>query len=203
MWNKPTLVLNNKEPIKFISAKTAMEKILCDKAIAIDNYDIPVRSMKLSLFLPNIIESNCFNPKVTKKFSKLNVLYRDDQICSYCLKKLPIDKLTIDHVIPKSKWKVAVKNNKVISKYEKTIGVSFPKKLNSWLNCVAACKKCNSKIKKDKYLWETNLKLYNKPFIPAYTPRIILSEYIARERNWYKYLNKYNDGRIVKFTYAS
>lgn len=201
MWNRPTLVLSkSKEPVRFVSSRTALEKVLCEKATIIDAHrDIPVRSMKIKLHLPNVIESYCFSPKITKKFSKLNVVYRDDQTCGYCLKRLPVNKLTIDHIIPKSRWKNSCKDQRVIDKFKKSTGLAqFPKKLNSWLNCVAACKKCNSKIKKDKYIWETGLVLINKPYIPEYTPRIIISREIAEKRRWIKYLSKFNDGRIVR-----
>jgi 5-methylcytosine-specific restriction endonuclease McrA len=74
-------------------------------------------------------------------FSKKNVLIRDDFTCAYCGR---IDeKLTIDHIIPKSK------------------GGS-----TSFENCVASCKPCNNK-KNNRTPKEAGMALQFKPHTPT------------------------------------
>ena len=86
--------------------------------------------------------------KTKVPFSKKNVIYRDGMICQYC-GKTP-KKLTIDHVIPKSKG-----------------GKS------TFENCVAACKPCNNN-KNDRTPKEAGMYLLKKPFQPTIMEFILL-----------------------------
>lgn len=74
-------------------------------------------------------------------FSKRNVLYRDKFTCQYCGRTKI--KLTIDHIIPKSRG-----------------GRS------TFENCVASCKPCNNK-KEDKTPNEAKMSLIRKPVQPT------------------------------------
>jgi len=74
-------------------------------------------------------------------FSKRNVLHRDKFICQYC--GIKSNKMTIDHVIPKSRG-----------------GKS------TFENCVAACKPCNNK-KNDRTPNEAHMPLRKQPFQPT------------------------------------
>jgi len=74
-------------------------------------------------------------------FSKRNVLVRDGFKCAYCSAKK--DKLTIDHIVPRSR------------------GGS-----TDFENCVAACKPCNNK-KGDKTPSEVNMYLRVKAYQPT------------------------------------
>ncbi len=74
-------------------------------------------------------------------FSKRNILVRDGFKCAYCSAKK--DKLTIDHIIPRSRG-------------GKT----------DFENCVAACKPCNNK-KGDKIPSEVNMYLKVKAYQPT------------------------------------
>lgn len=74
-------------------------------------------------------------------FSKRNVMVRDNYRCVYCGKKP--EKVTIDHVVPRSKG-----------------GKS------SFLNCVSSCKLCNDK-KADRPLEDTGMSLIKQPYAPS------------------------------------
>ena len=63
--------------------------------------------------------------------------------CQYCESKLNESNLTIDHVIPISKF-------------------SCKKEANTWENMVACCKKCNTK-KGNRLIQEVNMKLSKSP----------------------------------------
>lgn len=63
-----------------------------------------------------------YDRKNSIKFSRQNLYTRDNQTCQYCLQKVTRDRLTYDHVIPRS------------------LGGK-----TTWTNIVLACQKCNSK----------------------------------------------------------
>ena len=100
------------------------------------------------LDIPSIIKTTkyfkIFNKRVN--FSRKNVFIRDDFTCQYCNTKFPINKLTYDHVIPKSAWS----------------GYDSP---TSWTNIVTACIRCNLK-KSNKTPQQANMPLNREPFIP-------------------------------------
>jgi 5-methylcytosine-specific restriction endonuclease McrA len=200
LWSSlPTLVLDtSKKPDSIVPAKEALLRVLGEKAIALEErMDFPIRSQKLTMYLPSVIESFSYGGSKLV-FSKLAVVYRDNQQCAYCLKYLPVDKLTVDHIIPVSKFEEAVKDPKIQNRFFKLTGLDkFPKTKTSWLNCVASCNKCNGK-KGNRYPWLTNMMLVNLPFVPEYTPKIVMSYDLAEKRGWLKYLIGHNDNKIVR-----
>lgn len=88
-----------------------------------------------------------FNFKVS--YSKKNIILRDKQICQYCGKVCEKSESTVDHILPDSRG-------------GKT----------SFLNCVLACKKCNSK-KEDKTPQEANMKLLRIPVEPSFVSLLL------------------------------
>lgn len=79
--------------------------------------------------------------KTRVPFSKKNVLYRDGYTCQYCGIKL--NKLTLDHVIPKSRGG-----------------------RGTFENCVASCRPCNN-TKGDRTPNEAKMGLKRTPFQPT------------------------------------
>lgn len=77
-----------------------------------------------------------------RSFSRKVVFSRDDWRCQYCGEKVFGLRASIDHVIPVSKG-----------------GKS------EWLNCVTACRSCNSK-KSNYTLLEANMTLLKQPTMP-------------------------------------
>jgi 5-methylcytosine-specific restriction endonuclease McrA len=95
-------------------------------------------------FIPKVMKLVEFVKTIYKHkvpFSRKNVLVRDGFKCMFCGTKS--EKLTIDHLVPKSKGG------------KSTFG-----------NCVAACKKCNS-TKGNKRLEDTGMHLIKKPHSPT------------------------------------
>jgi len=80
-------------------------------------------------------------------FSRKNLFIRDNYSCQYCGIKQNLNKLTYDHVIPKSLWK-----DKKCSP-------------TSWTNIVTACVECNRK-KGNKTPQQANMLLINNPIVP-------------------------------------
>ena len=81
-----------------------------------------------------------------------------------------IKDLTVDHVIPGSRW------------YEVT-GKSLVDGYSSWENMVCACRWCNSK-KGNKLLKELGWTLMKRPIEPEYMPHIIISFEKAKNKGW-------------------
>jgi len=81
-----------------------------------------INTVSLEIPVPEIIVLTEYDsiPQKTIKFSKENLLIRDDFACAYCQCPLTLDTTTIDHVIP-------------VSKGGRT----------TWENCTSACKMCN------------------------------------------------------------
>ena len=110
-------------PVEIISATDAFGMVYMGRANIIEVYeDICFNSVSGSYPIPCVISLNRFVRlnKSPLRCNKRNVLWRDRNTCQYCRQILPAEKLTLDHVTPKSR--------------------GGPK---SWDNIVACCHKCN------------------------------------------------------------
>jgi 5-methylcytosine-specific restriction endonuclease McrA len=120
--------------------------IYLGKAEVIEEYREEVHSQKISFLLPAVIrlvhEFKRYRRQVS--FSKNNVLARDKWTCQYCLKKFHPDKLTLDHVLPKSRGGPT-----------------------TWENIVACCDECNGK-KGSRTPVEARMELKKKPSRPEW-----------------------------------
>lgn len=100
------------------------------------------------------------------KFSRVNVMTRDNCRCQYCGAKLPMDSLTYDHVLPRKRG-------------GKTV----------WNNIATACKPCNG-VKGSRTPEEAGMPLKQVPFkpkvLPLAAPLIALREDVPEE--WKPYL---------------
>ena len=111
-------------PVEVIDAIEALVLCIIGKAKAIETYTrevcSPSRSFKLPavIVLVNIIRYQFGGIGCNRQ----NVIWRDKNRCQYCGKNFPTEKLTVDHIIPKSRGGA-----------------------KSWTNLVTACKKCNQK----------------------------------------------------------
>ncbi len=92
--------------------------------------------------------------------SRKNVLRRDRGTCQYCGSR---DRLTLDHVLPKSRGGK-----------------------DTWENLVAACVPCNNR-KGNRTPAEANMPLGRKPFRPSHV--MFIRDYIGRlDEQWKPYL---------------
>ena len=104
-----------------------------------------------NLVLPEVIVCTDYhglgfkaNPQRSPKFSRRNLVLRDQSTCQFCGKKFPVRELTMDHIIPKSKGGKAI-----------------------WSNIVCACVSCNNR-KADKSLKDSGMKLIRRPVAPTH-----------------------------------
>lgn len=121
-----TLVLTNAyEPVARVSWQRAVTLLWEGKVEVIEEYESrTVRSVTIELKVPSIIRflNTIRRRKPAVKFSRENVYSRDHGSCQYCLKKVPRDEATYDHVLPKAQGGQT-----------------------TWTNVVIACTPCNQK----------------------------------------------------------
>ncbi|KPJ88940.1 MAG: hypothetical protein AMS17_03745 [Spirochaetes bacterium DG_61] len=179
MLNAPVLTLNSGMiPIHICNVKQAITLQVLKKAEAVKvDTSYVVRSQFLSIPIPRVIMLFNFHkiPKKKVVFSRLNVIYRDDMRCQYCGTQLSMDRLTVDHVIPLSKWFYVPLEKK-------------PKYPNSWENSVCACKRCNA-LKGNRLLEECDFTLIRTPVEPKYMPYLVISREKADQYGWLEFLN--------------
>ena len=159
MTHKNCLVLNaDYTPIKIIDWKKAMIWFFRYSHDYFENIDIieyhntdTVIGCNGPISIPSIIKTKKYFKILNKdvNFSRKNVFIRDNFTCQYCNKKFSINKLTYDHVIPKSIWKESCSPT-------------------CWTNIVTACIHCNLK-KSNKTPQQANMPLKKEPFIPKKT----------------------------------
>lgn len=172
------LVLNSAfQALELISIKESIVHLYTGKAYTVVESDKTISSPSITMRIPNVIVLQKYHkvPKTRVNFSKLNTIYRDNMTCQYCGKQFSMNDLTIDHIIPRSRW------------------LDFHKKkepVTNWLNVVCACRWCNNK-KGNKLLEETDMKLLREPYIPTYMPKIVVSYNRAESKGWIPF-SKFN-----------
>ena len=144
------LVLNGGfEPLHFTNARRAITLLLSGKAESVEPSPRVVRSPSRAFPLPSVIRLAIYirKPFVERvAFNKKNILRRDHYTCQYCGRRG--DRLTVDHVVPRSKG-------------GKT----------TWENIVSACYACN-RTKANRTPAEAGLKLRLVPKRPTWMPAV-------------------------------
>ncbi len=177
--SQPVLILNTYYiPVSIRSVKDAICMILLDKAEVLKSSPNEfIRSEKLKLPVPHVILLlNYYSiPKRILKANRSNILERDNYTCVYCGKKPGANRLTIDHIIPKSRWMEVPVNKK-------------PKEFHSWENLVTACKECNTK-KGNRLLSELRWKVPETSYLkPEKFLNLNINKISAEKYGWNEYL---------------
>ena len=132
-----------RQPLKLITPRHAIELLLADKAVGVtERVGAKLRTVNKTYVVPAIIALKQYVKPPKVRWSRQNVLLRDDYTCQYCGGKLTLRTGTIDHVVPR------VKGGR-----------------SEWHNTVAACFKCNNR-KGQKSLSESGLILLHEPRVP-------------------------------------
>lgn len=125
----PTLVLNadytplSHVPLSIWNWQDSLRAIFNGKAVVVAEYhDIVIRSVSTSINLPSVIALKTFHkkPNGVPPMTRRYVFIRDGFKCQYCGDRKVSSKLSLDHVIPRSK------GGKL-----------------TWTNTVTACLECN------------------------------------------------------------
>lgn len=144
-----TLVLSTAyQPMRYVDWKEAFCLWFSGRVEVVEfHVDKVIRTVSETLKVPSIVR---FVNGVIKrnrqsksaKFSRINVLLRDNGICQYCRVKLDKRNFTFDHVIP-------------VSQGGKT----------NWRNIVSCCKECNQR-KGNRTPASASMKLVKDPYVP-------------------------------------
>ena len=166
--NTPVLVLNaSYEAINVISAKRAFTSVMKGIAVVEETSDVVIHTGRLTLPVPAVIRLLEYRriPRRTRTLSRKGILARDRHTCQYCLEETLPSKLTLDHIIPRSRGGA-----------------------NAWENLVASCFSCNNR-KGDRTPNEAGMPLerYPKPF-SIHTSRHLLRDSALNQQSWQKYL---------------
>lgn len=138
------------EPLRIINWKKAITLLMLGKVEVLEEYGTEVHSVSFTLKLPSVVRLLMMakRPKASVKFSRQNIYARDKYCCQYCGRKFPVEDLSYDHVIPKSRG-------------GKTV----------WTNIVTACMRCNRK-KGGRTPNEAKMRLIRKPTQPKWLPAL-------------------------------
>lgn len=147
-----TLILNHyMSPHRVCSWQDAITELFTGKIEILDWYDEVIYentergiTMKMPAVARLLKPVSAFKKGV--KFSRVNVMARDNFVCQYCGSRLPMNKLNYDHVVPR------VQGGKTV-----------------WDNIVTSCVKCNSD-KGARTPEQAKMKLLRKPFRPKTLP---------------------------------
>lgn len=163
------LVLNSSYlPINVVDWKRAVCLVHTGKAEVLSQDNVIIRSPSTEIFKPTVVRLLCYNkiPNTTTKFNRMGVFTRDRFTCQYCGKKLPVDKLTVDHVTPKR----------------------FGGK-TTWDNVVTCCVPCNTK-KSDRTPQQSGMKLLSQPKSTYYAPYLMIKKMFSDKHleKWAPYI---------------
>jgi 5-methylcytosine-specific restriction endonuclease McrA len=177
MDSAKVLILNQTfEPLQVCSARRAVILLFAGKAERIEDTARVVRSPSTALLLPSVIRLHRYIRKPARPtiaFNKKNILKRDAHTCQYCGRNGG-ERMTIDHVVPKSLGGRTV-----------------------WENVVSACRACNLK-KGNKPPEEAGMRLLRRPGKPLSIFYLgILAHASQRYESWSKYLPKETEWQAV------
>ena len=163
------LVLNaSYEPLNITTWRRATVLMLKGKAESLE--ENPNHQIRNNLKLPTVIRLRYFIkvPYRELALNRKNILQRDNFSCQYCL--YSGEKLSIDHVIPRSRGGQ-----------------------DSWENVATACISCNIK-KGNRTPKEANMPLKNKPHKPFNTLSFEATKQIdsGHHKEWRKYVIGWN-----------
>ncbi len=167
------LVLNaSYQPVKLISWQKALCLWFQGKVEVLEYHESSARSASHSFRLPSVMRLKRYVQPLGRttrlKFSRENIYLRDNYTCQYCAKPFSAKELTLDHVVPASK---------------------FGRK--DWTNVVTACRSCNHR-KANRTPLGAGMPLLNEPRIPQSLPSrsTLFAEFISENmpEAWRTYL---------------
>ena len=115
-------------------------------------HDDWIRAVNFEIQVPRVIRLLGYDrlPKQHLHLNRRNVLARDEHLCQYCGRHFPLQQLSLDHVLPRSRGGGT-----------------------TWENVVCACLSCNVK-KGGRTPHEAKMKLVRRPARPQRNPLLML-----------------------------
>jgi hypothetical protein len=164
MEHSVLVVDNSYKPIKIIGWEDAIVDILNNRFSVLDYSDKYVNSAHDKWYLPEIIVS----PRSMKIGRKVKFDYdainpRDNYVCAYCGEKFSARYMSVDHIMPQTRGGI-----------------------DSWTNCISACKSCNNR-KAGRTPEEAGMKLLYPPIEPKTTLELALYRMRLKDE-WLPYM---------------
>lgn len=131
-----------------------------------------IKTISLNIYIPEIIILSKYDKLSRKdvKYNRQTVFERDNFKCGYCNMKFLRNKLTIDHIIPKSRGG-----------------------LTTWKNVITSCFTCNNK-KGDRTPQEADMPLLKEPIKPGWYNPLFKVGVKYSCKSW----NKFIDNVLIK-----
>ena len=131
-----------------------------------DDVDDWIRAVRFELLVPRIVRLLKYDrlPKNTVKFNRRNIFLRDEHRCQYCGERYPAHRLSLDHVLPRSRGGPT-----------------------NWENIVCACLECNVR-KGGRTPHEARMHLMRTPSKPRRNPLIIRQLDDRRYHSWHSFI---------------
>lgn len=146
----PALVLNadftplSVLPLETWPAEKAAHAVWKGRVYVVEEYDQLVRSPGFQMKLPAVVALREYRSlERPAPWNRLNLFVRDHGHCAYCRKRLAMDEMTVDHVLPRSRGG-----------------------RTGFVNCVAACDHCNL-LKADRLPAEAGLRILTSAHHPT------------------------------------
>jgi 5-methylcytosine-specific restriction endonuclease McrA len=131
-------------PLSLWQWQDALKAAFMDRVDIVSEYDRVVRSPSIEVRLPSVVALRQYVPLSRRPaFTRFNVFLRDRFNCQYCSTGRPVEDLTFDHVVPRSRGGRTV-----------------------WSNVVTACTSCNL-LKANMLPKECGLHPRQAPFAPT------------------------------------
>jgi len=170
-------------PLSTVSWQEAIKLLVLQKVVAVENYsDWQVHSQRTTIQVPSVVITKRFYQTYNRiRFTRNNLLIRDQFRCQYCDKQFSSKDLTVDHVWPKS------------------MGGK-----RTWENSVMACVDCNQERGDD-----TSIQPIKKPHKPTYYELVRARKNFPVDMshpswqvflNWDEHLVRYNKTHRSEFT---
>jgi 5-methylcytosine-specific restriction endonuclease McrA len=126
-----------------------------------------IRAVNFEVQVPRVIRLVHYDrlPKQSLHLNRRNVLARDEHLCQYCGRHFPIQQLSLDHIIPRSRGGAT-----------------------TWENVVCACLACNVK-KGGRTPHEAKMRLVRRPAKPRRNPLLLLKLSNPKYESWRTWLD--------------
>jgi len=146
----PALVLNaDYRPLSYFPLSVwgwqdAVKAAFLDRVTILSEYDRAIRSPSTAIRLPSVVALKRYRPLARRPaFTRFNVFLRDSFTCQYCVAPFPVEDLTFDHLVPRSRGG-----------------------RTTWNNVVTACSACNL-AKSNRLPRECGMRPARKPRPPS------------------------------------
>ena len=131
-----------------------------------------IQAVNFEVEVPRVIRLLNYErvPRNTVKYNRRNVFLRDEHRCQYCARRFSVQRLSLDHVMPRSR--------------------GGP---DTWENVVCACLTCNVR-KGGRTPIEAGMRLLSEPVRPKRSPLISRHLMLRKYSAWKAFISTVPDG---------